>query len=368
MNHTRLRLLIGLGAVLFLGASCSLTGTSSAQPGIKDVSLYLSDDSGDTWQPMVNVPVVSGKPRDIANINVNRLAIDPSDSRAIYLASLEGGLYYTYNVKEGWNFVAGLPKETISDVKVDPQNKCIIYAAISNRLYRSNDCTRTWTQAYFDNNNGVSVTSIAVDHYNSQNIYIGTSRGEIIKSIDGGQSWRTIQRLDNGVDRLIISPLDSRQLFVATGRNKIFSFTSSSDTSLSSSGDSNFLVNDWTDLNAVLKDFELGANFQDIVVSSDGLIFLATDKVLLKSVDNGISWEKISLIQPEDQAAINAIAVNPKNSQDIYYVTNTTFFRSTDGGITWQTKKLPTQRSGRVLLIDFVNPNNIYLGTAKLKN
>jgi hypothetical protein len=70
------------------------------------------------------------------------------------------------------------------------------------------------------------------------------------------------------------------------------------------------------------------------------------------------------LIQPEKEAVINSMAVNPKDSSNIFYVTNTTFFRSTDGGVTWTMKKLPTHRSGQELIVDFDYPNNLYLGTA----
>jgi len=369
MNKKKIRLFIGLLGILLFSAGCSLTTSSSGGEATSEASLYLSTDSGDNWRPMVSVPAPNGRVQNIADINVNRLAIDPSDSLAVYLASFDNGLYYTYNITNGWNHVGTLPKATINDIKVDPKNKCVIYAAIANRLYRSSDCTRTWTQAYVDSNSEVSVTSVVVDHYNSHNIYIGTTRGEIIKSIDSGENWRTIQRLDEGVSRLISSPLDSRRLFVATAKNKIFSFTSSIDTNPADSADieRNFLVENWTDLNDVLRDYNLGSTFRDIVMSTDGVIYLATDKLLLRSPDNGITWENIKLIQPEDQAAINAVTVNPKNPQEIYYVTNTTFFRSIDGGATWKTKNLPTKRAGRSLLIDFNDPNNIYLGTIKLK-
>jgi photosystem II stability/assembly factor-like uncharacterized protein len=263
-----------------------------------------------------------------------------------------------------------LPTATVNAVAVDPKNKCTIYAASANRLYRSADCNRTWKQIYFDNNPGVTVTTIAIDHYNTGNIYIGTSRGEIIKSIDSGGAWRTIQRLDEGIARLIISPLDSRLLFTATVKNRIFSFTSNTNTNPANSEDleQNFLVENWTDLNDVLTDYDIGANFKDIIVSPrDGGIILATEKLILRSPDNGITWENIKLIQPDKDAVINAVAVNPQNSKDLYYVTNTTFFRSNDGGATWMTKNLPTKRAGRELLIDFNNPNVLYLGTVKLK-
>lgn len=368
--YKKLALLVMLPLLVFLTAACSIRTGSSGEENLRDASVFLSTDRGDNWRPTVSVPTVDGRLQNIGDLNVNMMVMDPQDSMAVYLASFDQGLYYTYNIIKGWNQVAGLPRATISDIKVDPKNKCSIYTAIGNRLYRSQDCARTWRQIYFDNNAEVAVTALAIDHYNSRNVYIGTSRGEIIKSIDYGENWRTIRRLDEGVGRLIISPLDSRQLFVATARNRIFSFTSSIDTNPNDTADvdRNFSVDNWTDLNDVLKDYNLGATFRDIVLSvQDGAIYLATEKLLLRSPDQGITWENIKLLQPEQQASINAVAVNPQNAQDIYYVTNTTFFHSSDGGITWKTKNLPTKRAGRSLLVDFQNPNNIYLGTIKLK-
>lgn len=364
------KLILALAVVIVTTSACSFSTNSSSLRAI-DSSVFASADRGNTWKSLTAIPSTTGKPGSISDINVNLMTMDPQDNQAVYLASYDNGLYYTYNIVNGWNFVSGLPKTTINDVKVDPKSKCILYAAVSNRLYRSSDCARTWTQMYFDSNTGVTVNAVAIDQYNTSNIYIGTSRGEIIKSIDSGTSWRTIQRLDEGIARLLISPLDSRLIFVATSRNKIYSFNSNTTTNAADSAnlDANFQVENWTDLNDVLKDYNLGTSFKDIVINAkDGVIFLATEKVILRSVDNGVTWEKLNLIQPEKDAVINAIAVNPANSNEIYYVTNTAFLRSSDGGATWTTKNLPTKRSGRELLIDFKNPNVVYLGTKKMDN
>ena len=371
MTLKNLKMIIALAVLMVTASACSISTSSSGGSGGVDSSLFLSIDAGNTWRSVASVPTTNGRIQSIADVNVKSMTMDPQDSLAVYLATYDRGLYYTYKVTDGWVAVSGLPTTTINDVKVDPKSKCTIYAALANRLYRSADCARTWTQVYYDNNAGVSVNAIAIDHYNPANIYIGTSRGEIIKSIDSGAAWRTIQRLDKGVSRLLISPLDSRLVFVATDDNKIFSFTSNTDTNAADSGDigQNFVVDDWTDLNAVLKDFDLGTSFKDIVISAkDGSIFIATEKLILRSPDNGITWENIKLLQPEKDAAIAAIAIDPQDSNKIYYVTNTTFFKSVDGGATWTTKNNPTSRAGRELLIDFNNTNNIYLGTVKLKN
>jgi photosystem II stability/assembly factor-like uncharacterized protein len=377
MSKKAVKIFIFLGVLALTVSGCSFSTTSSSKSSTggnttTDNSIFVSENNGDIWKPMVSVATVNARPETIGNLNVSAMAMDPQDSRAIYVGGYERGLYYTYNILNGWNQVSGLPTDaTINDVKVDPQNKCIIYAAVANRLYRSADCSRNWTQVYYDNNLGVQVTTIAVDHYNPRNIYIGTSRGEIIKSIDSGDAWRTIQRLEEEVARLAISPLDSRLIFAATIHNQVFSFNSNTDTSAINPEDleRNFLVENWWDMRGMLKNYDLGKNFKDITIcAKDGMVFLATDKMILRSNDNGSSWEDLKLIPPEKDAVIGAIAVNPQNSNDIYYVTNTTFYRTLDGGTSWTTKNLPTARAGRFLLIDFKNPNIIYLGTVKLKD
>jgi len=368
MQKKTWKLITLLLAASLLVSACSVSTTSTADPESVDSSVFASGDRGDTWKSLAAVPTVNGQKENIAALSVRSFSVDPQDSRAIYLASYERGLYYTYNIANGWNKVSGLPEATINAIKVDPKSKCILYAAVANRLYRSNDCGRSWTQSYFDSNSEVAVTEVAVDHYNTDNIYLGTSRGEIIKSIDAGRSWRTIERLDEGIARLEISPLDSRLIFVASAKNKLYSFRSNTETDPNRSADidANFQVDSWTNLNEVLKDFSLGSNFRDLFISpADGTLFLATSKMILRSPDNGVTWEALNLIQPENDAVVNAFAANPKNSNELYYVTNTAFFRSTDAGTTWTTKKLPTKRPGSDIFVDSSNPDVIYLGTRK---
>lgn len=363
---------IGFGAIIlfsfFFLSACSISTNSSSNKGI-DSSVFLSLDGGNSWNEATR-QADSSSTRSISDINVNNMTFDPQDNMAVYLGSRKNGLYYTYNVgRYGWIKAEDLPNGLVEDVKVDPKDKCTVYVAISNRLYKSNDCSRSFKQVYFDNNLEVAVKAVAVDHYNPNNVYIGTSRGEIIKSMDAGLTWRTIYRLDDGISEIVISPLDSRLAFVGTMRNRIYSFNvgSNGPTQNQEEIERNFAVSNWQDLNVVLKDYNLGRTFRDFVVSGDGLMFIATNQALLRSPDNGITWEKLSIIQPEKEAVINALAVDKQNSDNIYYVTNTTFFRSSDGGKTWATKSLPTSRAGSALLVDHRNPNVLYLGTVNLK-
>ena len=364
-------LLILLPFLVLTMSACSLstsnTGTS-AGPDLGGV--FLSTDGGVNFKQQVSVPSVSGMPGSIGDLNASTMTLDPSDSTAIYLGSYDQGLYFSYNITTGWNESKTYPKATVTSIAVNPDNKCDIYSTFANRLYRSTDCARTWKQVYLDADSEVTFNTLVIDFYNPLNLYLGTSKGDILKSIDGGDSWRVIKRLDSPIARLVLSPKDSRQVYVATDDAKLYTFLSNTNTNPKTSSDieANFALDNWTDLNNVLNDLNVGNVFRELViVPSDGSIFLATDSTIVKSPDHGITWQKLNLLPSEKDGIIRTMAVNPQNSKQIYYATNLTFFRSIDGGATWSNKKLPTSRGASSILIDYKNPNNIYLGVKEIK-
>jgi len=218
--------------LLLSGCSVSLnSGGSSVNSNSPDLGgVFLSVDSGVNFKSQSLTPSVSGKPGNITAVNVKSIAIDPSDNTALYLATYNQGLYYTYNILTGWLEVPNLPKTTINAVVVNPKNKCDIYVVYANRLMRSVDCTRTWSQTYLDAKKETIFSALAIDFYNPANIYLGTSNGDILKSIDGGYSWRAIKRLEEPIMSIILSPKDSRKIFVATKSARIYSFFSNTFT------------------------------------------------------------------------------------------------------------------------------------------
>ncbi len=355
---------------IFFLSACSLN-VQTKGGGASDGGVFVTNNKGDVWRQMPHIPTISGTPGSIATTDIEKIIIDPSDSGAVYLTTIKDGLYYTYNVGRGWSRIFSLPGDiSANDLTINNNNKCIFYVAHDNKLQKTLDCGRTFEQVYFDNNTGVNILSVALDHYDPNIIYIGTSRGDILRSLDAGVSWRAIQRLADGVKKIIVNPRDSRSIFVATIKSGIYRFNSAGGATLEELEEyrNKFDNTNWTNYNEALKEFNLGINFKDLIYShEDSSLLLATDKAILRSFDEGQSWFKISLLTPEQDSSINSIAINPKNNQEIFYVTNTSFYRSYDGGGTWTVKKLPSSRLGSSLLIDFNNPNIIYLGVKKAK-
>jgi len=349
-------LLLSLLALALSGCSLNfnLGPSTTSNAGATDGGVFKSVNKGDNWQQKTLIMGV-GRLKSFAADDIVSLAMDPSDNRALYAGGLATGLYYTYDSADGWQAAAGLAGATVANVAVDPANKCLIYLAVANKVFKSGDCSRSWSGIYFDNELNVRITALAIDSFNSNNVFIGTSRGEIIASSDRGATWRTLFRFDSQVDKIVISPASSKVMFVGANSKGLFR---------SLDGGVN-----WASLSDKLKAFDDYERFRDLAMipAEKSAVFLATDYGLLKSSDDGANWSKIELITPESQAKINSLAVNPQNGKEIYYVTNTTFYRSLDGGKNWTSRKLPTNRAGVKLLIDQKNPAVIYLAAKKVK-
>lgn len=351
----RIVLLLPLIALALSGCSLSFnTGTGSDSSGASDGGVYKSLNQGANWAQKALIQSVNCQKRSIAGIDIISLAIDPGDNKAIYAGSLENGLFYSYDGAESWQVATGLGQVSLTNLAIDPANKCVIYATVANKVFKSGDCNRSWASVYFDNDLAVKITSLAIDYYNSNNVFIGTSRGDIIKSSDRGASWRALDRFDSQVDKIVISPVDSKIMFVGTLIKGIFRSTDGGSK--------------WESLDDKLKAFDDSKRFRDLamVKANKPTVLLATNYGLLKSTDGGDTWSKIELLTPEKEVKINAIAVNPDNTSEIYYTTDTTFYRSLDGGKNWTSKKLPTNRAGVKLLIDPENPTVIYLAAKKV--
>ncbi len=337
------------GCVTVKTNSGGSTDTSAVNGGV-----FRTINKGLTWQQKVLIPSTTGKPGNIAGLDAAAMVIDPSDNKAVYFGSVGQGLYLTYDAGESWRPVKSLGQGTVRSIAVDHNQKCTIYAAIGNKVFKSADCARTWQTAYYDNDVTATVDVIAVDPYNSSLVYIGVSRGDIIKSLDAGTSWQTIYRTKAKIKKIVIDPNDTKVIFAAMNDNGIYKTIDGG--------------NEWKQIKDPLNKLKIGTKMNNLILVKDepDNVYAATENGLARSTDRGETWENISILPPENKAKINDMAVNPKNTKEIYYVSDTTFFSSIDSGTNWSTIKTPTARAGIMLLLDAKEPGTIYLGVKAL--
>jgi photosystem II stability/assembly factor-like uncharacterized protein len=323
------------------------TGTSGG--------IYKTTDQAETWLQKVAFPTAKGV-GSVGHVNVGTIEIDPSDHLAVYAGTKEDGLLYSYDGAETWNSAKDLDTGPVSSIAVDSENKCVIYAASRNKIYKSEDCNRSFKQVYYETRTETSITDVKVDWYNHALVYAGTTEGDLLKSADAGASWSALNRFKSDISDILVDPFDSRVIYVGLKSKGLFKTTDSGAT--------------WVDLSENFKDFK-NANYIYFIAAdktSQNTIIVASQYGLLRSYDAGASWSAIELVTPPGEVQIRALALNPREGKEIYYATATAVYKTVDGGKSWVTKKVPaTGCQAETLAVDQDNGKVIYLGLSQVK-
>ncbi len=335
--------------VVLMGAGCFGGGGTAVTSG----GIWQSADAGKSWTQTAAVPTATGV-SSLADVDVTAFAIDPQDSSTVYAGTLENGMFYSLDGGESWQ----RPEEPLArsgyvvGIGVSAKDVCTVFVAKADRVMKTENCGRTFEiESYVESASEVTITAMALDWYDPEIVWIGTSAGNVIRSLDGGASWTTMTRLDDEVTSLAISNTDSRIVLAGTKSSGMNRSTDSGVT--------------WTNFEKTLKDFKSSDRVYGFAQNANGsLVIMNTKYGLLSSKDQGLTWSGMSLISSSGEVRIYGLAIAPDSSDIIYYATSSTVNRSTTGGSAWTTSELPTTRAGYVLAIDPEDSMHIYLGSA----
>jgi photosystem II stability/assembly factor-like uncharacterized protein len=307
--------------------------------------VWKSTDYGRTW-----TPIFDREPTQ----SIGAIAVAPSDSNIVYVASGEGlhrpdlsvgdGVYRSDDAGKTWEHLGLRDGLQIPSLVVDPQDPNRLFAAVLGHpygpneergVYRSTDGGRSWKKVlYKDANTGGSDVAIDPEHpevvyaalwesrlgpWEDGNQYDGT-HGGLFKSTDGGATWR---QLAKGL------PDDLVQIQVAV-----------------CASDSNRLY------------ATLSTKHEGGYASGVGLGVYRSD-------DAGESWTKAT-DDPRPAMKIGGgdlpiPAVDPKNP-DVVYSASIVTMRSMDGGKTWSgLRGAPGGDDYQNIWINPENPNILLL-------
>ena len=175
-----------------------------------------------------------------------------------------------------------------------------------------------------------------------------TSGGNIgfQKSTDAGRTW---QKVSNGVN----GPVDFHAMAISqVDPNVIYGYYRGQLQRSTNEGQ------DWQILNTNLQDAQIISLTTD--TSEKYTVFAATTSGLLVSRNQGQTWAQAS--ENLKNNTINAVAINPKNNQELLaYGQSLGLTKSVDGGKTWT--KIDTALAGSPVLYmsyDKSNPSTIY--------
>jgi photosystem II stability/assembly factor-like uncharacterized protein len=187
--------------------------------GFSGSGVFKSTDSGATWEPKGSVPA-------------SLVAIDPQNSSTLYAANIWDGrtIFKSLDRGETWNPLATPPgfaalaeeAQDISVLLVDPQDPQTIYAGgYFSGLIKSMDGGDNWETVNFGMpgvfvDRSSRVTALAIDPH-SKIIYAASGR-LMLKSTDGALTWTRMNDLPvrAWIQSLTIDPRDPNTLYAGT--------------------------------------------------------------------------------------------------------------------------------------------------------
>lgn len=303
---------------------------------------------------------------------VNTVAVDPSNSNTYYVGAPAGGIWKSTDAGVNWTPLTDhLPQIGVSGIAIHPTDSNTIYIATGDDdagdsravgVWKSTDGGATWNNTGALSGNPSSMNEIYIHPDNHETVLVATSSG-VHKTTNGGTTWTV--KLSASMEDLKMKPNDPTTWYAASG-NTFYRSTDSGENfvSITISGFSNSrrMVIDVTPadpnivyflssansnaFNGVYKSTNSGASFtktfenDDIFQSSQAWYDLAftvsdTDPDILfvgvlniwRSTNGGDNFTKIN-----DWNAPNAASYTHADIHFMRYIDGK-FFAGTDGGV-----------------------------------
>jgi len=331
----------------FFFSGCSLGGSQSSG---KVGGVLKSTDSGSNWELKNKV----SEKVTLDKVDVFSMVIDPVDTTRIYLGTRDKGVVFSKDEAESWEKMK-FPGNKVYGIAINHFKPGNIYATgVKNnrgKVYRTDNYGEDWREIYTEPASGTVVTSLALDKSNAGTVYLGTSGGVVIKTVDGGVSWRNLYTAADAVTKI---------LFGGGTDNHIYFMINKKSVAVSDIDGSNFRL-----IGAKLSDenSKMGDIYSIAVSENDlGSLYIGTDSGLFRSFDAGENLEEVQIIASSKEFPIRSIAVNPRNSQELIYSAAQAIYKSTNGGKNWSTYQLDTGSLISQILFDPDEVNTVYAG------
>jgi len=149
----------------------------------------------------------------------------PTKDGVIYMGGDVAGVYKTEDKGLHWRLVnRGLTDYEVYSLAVDRQNPETVYAGTPEGFCKSTDGGEHWEFLKATGKDALAITAdrrksvraLAVDPTDGAVLYAGTPKGRLLKSIDGGQTWRKLDYMP-AVQRKLEQPAAEPPAFSGKG-------------------------------------------------------------------------------------------------------------------------------------------------------
>lgn len=297
--------------------------------GTYSQGLWRSTDGGANWQQA-----------GLADANISEILFDPCPPTTIYVAtsptlfSATAGLYRSIDNGTTWaRLEQGFSPPSTPPASITTSLECqaVLYAlrgipGQSREVFRSTERGEQWERRGELPYPGTLLLALG----NQEAVLAATAGGGLLRSEDGGQSWRAAYRGLGGPAEIILDPERARRLYAV---NALGLWMSSNDGA------------SWQRAELGIPEGELFGQGRRLVISPSQprMLYFQVGNRVVRSQDDGRTWNTMEVTLPAPWEALEISAVDASNPMLLYGAASVSFpgpdphavFRSTDGGQTW---------------------------------
>jgi hypothetical protein len=305
-------------------------------------SVVKSMDGGKTWKAADTGLTYPASPTDSKDLRVDALALDPRSPNVLY-AGTGLGVFKSTDGARTWKLAStgidvggGLAHRLYEGftyaIAIDPVHPSTVWAA-GRGIWKSTNGGATWKHVF----RRYAAINLGIDPRRPATVYAsliggprstGGIRGAIVKTVDGGRSWR------------VTGPRDLQDHFfghpiVVDGRSGVVYAGASSGLFASR--------NEGATWNKLFSPESASGVIAAIALDparTNTLYVGGWASGVVKTDDGGQTWSKL----PLGTRGVGSIAIAPRRSQIVYAGGGDGLWKSTNGGATWQRLPLPPYR------------------------
>ncbi|HLK22603.1 MAG TPA: hypothetical protein VKT81_26840 [Bryobacteraceae bacterium] len=337
-------------------------------------TIYIGSAEGGVWKTTNGGTTWKSLTDSQASLASGAIAIDPSNSETIYVGTGEenfaidsyygAGILKSTDAGASWkNIVGPFLHAYIGGIAVSPANSQVLLCASDIGVFRSTDGAETWsrvlpgigTAVLFDPTNG----NIA---YAALGSPFGAFNNGVYRSTDGGQTFESVRGTGSSVlpttnvgrISLTIAPSAPTTLYAA-----FHDYVSGSLMDIYKTTDSGTL---WNRTHAPDICFATGQCWYDMTVrvspTDPNLVFAGGQTAIIQTTDGGATWLAPYFIGPNQEQAIHP------DYHDLQFTPDgSTLYIANDGGM-YKTSDVTTELINWTELNDTLSLTQFYPGIA----
>lgn len=152
-------------------------------------AIFKTEDGGRSWKQLYIVP--------LSKQDIKTIVVDPTNPNMIYAGTTAGGFLISSDGGDSWR-VSKWFFEPINKIIINPSNPAELFMVIKGKgLYKTYDRGVNWTDltsSFSGYQSAARIENLVIDPTRNNVLYMTSAYG-LLRSDDGGNSWRSIKIL-----------------------------------------------------------------------------------------------------------------------------------------------------------------------------